>query len=230
MLLNQANSDEKSEICKALKLSLGSDVYQISKEYRSAAGHTIGNWFRGDHDLPYKEILVDVANKLKPKKDESVFALSDGRSEEDVEDCIVKYFAKKIAEELNRMSPEDRAKKLDDFKKSLLEGKNVDVSQEALNDLKKGLAGTTITTSAVVSLLTGNVTAALFYSGTFASLWAGAFGMSSSLLLLTGTGVGTLVAMPILLLVLGSTSYKKTIPVTLQLINIRRRVTQKLLD
>ena len=71
MLLSQATAEEKSEICKALKLPIDTDLYQISKEYRSSAGHTVGNWFRGDHDMPYKAILVDVANKLKPKGDKN---------------------------------------------------------------------------------------------------------------------------------------------------------------
>lgn len=100
------------------------------------------------------------------------------------------------------------------------------VGPDSLIEIQKALAATTVTTTAMVTLLTGHLTASLFYSGTLAALWAGIFGMSSSLLLLTGTGVGTLVSVPLLFLFLGSPSYKKTIPVTLQLINIRRRVTQ----
>ncbi|HIJ86402.1 MAG TPA: helix-turn-helix domain-containing protein [Desulfuromonadales bacterium] len=225
-LLDQAANEEKAEICKALKLPVDSDVYQISKEYRSAAGHTIGNWFRGDHDMPYKEILADIANKLKPKKDKSVYLLGDGRSEEDIENKIVDYFAIKIADELNRLKPEERAQKLVEIQKSLNEGKNPDVHIESIKEIEKVLSATTVTSLSVGTLLTGPITASLFYSGIFAGMWAGVFGMSSSLLLLTGTGVGTLVSLPVLLLLLGSPSYRKTIPVTLQLINIRRRVTQ----
>lgn len=225
-LLDQAANDERAEICKALKLPVDSDVYQISKEYRSTAGHTIGNWFRGDHDMPYKEILADIANKLKPKKDKSVFMLGDGRSEEEIENKIVDYFAIKIADELNRMKPEERAQKLVEIQKSLNEGKNPNVRIESIKEIENVLSATTVTSLSVVSLLTGPLTASLFYSGIFAGLWASVFGMSSSLLLLTGTGVGTLVSLPVLLLLLGSPSYRKTIPVTLQLINIRRRVTQ----
>ncbi len=225
-LLDQAANEEKAEICKALKLPVGSDVYQISKEYRSAAGHTIGNWFRGDHDMPYKEILADIANKLKPKKDKSVYLLGDGRSEEDIENKILDYFAIKIADELNRLQPEERAKKLEEIQQHLNEGKNPDVHIGTIKEIEKVLTATTVTSLSVASLLTGPLTASLFYSGIFAGLWAGVFGMSSSLLLLTGTGVGTLVSLPVLLLLLGSPSYRKTIPVTLQLINIRRRVTQ----
>lgn len=226
MLLNEATPEEKAEICKALKIAVSSDAFQISKEYRSAAGHTIGNWFRGDHDLPYKEILVDVANKLKPKGDPNSYSLGDGRSEVDIEEKIIDYFAEKIAEELNKMTPEERAKKMELFKSILQDGKNIDIGHDFMKELQKALATTTVTTSAVVSLLTGPLTASLFYSGALAGIWASIFGMSSSLLLLTGTGVGSLVSLPLLFLFLGSPSYKKTIPVTLQLINIRRRVTQ----
>ena len=224
-LLHQAANEEKAEICKALKLPIDSDVYQISKEYRSAAGHTIGNWFRGEHDMPYKEILADIANKLKPKKDKSVFLLGDGRTEEDIENKIVEYFSIKIADELNRMKPEERAQKLAEIQKSLNDGKNPDVYIESIKEIEKVLSATTVTSLSVVTLLTGPLTASLFYSGLFAGVWAGVFGMSSSFLLLTGTGVGTLVSLPVLLLLLGSPSYRKTLPVTLQLINIRRRVT-----
>ncbi|MDD2542543.1 MAG: helix-turn-helix domain-containing protein [Desulfuromonadaceae bacterium] len=226
-LLDQAANEEKAEICKALKLPVDSDVYQISKEYRSAAGHTIGNWFRGDHDMPYKEILADIANKLKPNKDKSVYMLGDGRSEVEIENKIVEYFAIKIADELNRMKPEERAKKSEEiFQKQIKEGKNPDVPISTIKEIEKVLSATTVTSLSVASLLTGPLTASLFYSGIFAGMWASVFGMSSSLLLLTGTGVGTLVSLPLLLLLLGSPSYRKTVPVTLQLINIRRRVTQ----
>ena len=187
-LLDQAATEERAEICKALKLPVDSDVYQISKEYRSAAGHTIGNWFRGDHDMPYKEILADIANKLKPKKDKSVYMLGDGRSEEEIENKIVEYFAIKIADELNRMNPEERAKKMESIRKAFREGKNVDAGPDSIDEIQKALVATTVTTSMVITLLTGPLTASLFYSGIFAGLWASVFGMSSSLLLLTGTG------------------------------------------
>lgn len=226
MLLSQATDEEKSEISKALKLPIDVDRYQISKEYRSVAGHTIGNWFRGDHDMPYKEILVDVANKLKPKGDPNEYSLGDGRSEEDVENMIVQYFGGKIAEELNKLSPEERQKKMEEFERKLNEGQYVDVAKDAMKDIHNVFGATVVSASSVTALLTGPLTASLFYSGFFAGIWAGVFGMSTSLLLLTGTGVGSLAALPVLLLMLGAPSYKKTIPVTLQLINIRRRVKQ----
>lgn len=229
LLLNEAEEEEKSEICKALKLSTDSDVFEISKEYRSAAGHTVGNWFRGDHDLPYKAILADIANKLRPKKDKKIeYSLTDGRSEEDIESIIIRYFAEKIADELNKMTPEERANKLKAFTRDLEGGENIIVEKESLDEIASTLTATAVPVAGVVTLLTAPLTSTLFYSGTVAGLWASAFGMSSSLLLLTGTGVGTLVAVPILLLVLGSPSYKKTIPTTLQLINIRRRLSQEL--
>jgi len=230
MLLNEATIEEKSEICKALRLPTDSDVFDISKEYRSTAGHTIGNWFRGDHDMPYKQILVDVANKLKPKNIKTHFALEDGCSEEEIEKNIIEFFAQKIANELNKMTLEKRAEKLEELKEAFRAGKVVDAKTESIDQITKVLTTTTIATSTMVSLLTGPLTAGLFYSGTMAGIWAGVFGMNSSLLLLTGTGVGTLVALPVLLLVLGSPSYSKIIPATLQLINIRRRVTQQLLS
>lgn len=230
MLLNEATVEEKSEICKALRLPADSDVFDISKEYRSTAGHTIGNWFRGDHDMPYKQILVDVANKLKPKKNKAHFALEDGYPEDEIEKKIIEFFAQKIADELNKMTLEKRTKKLEELKEAFRKGKAIDAKTESIDQITAALTTTTIATSTMVSLLTGPLTASLFYSGTMAGIWAGMFGMNSSLMLLTGTGVGTLVALPVLLLVLGSPSYKKIIPATLQLINIRRRITQQLLS
>jgi hypothetical protein len=41
-------------------------VLLFSKELRAAAGSTAKNQFRGDHDLPYKQILIDVADKMAP--------------------------------------------------------------------------------------------------------------------------------------------------------------------
>lgn len=36
----------------------------ISKELRAAAGHSVMNIFRDEHQLPYRTILIDVADKL----------------------------------------------------------------------------------------------------------------------------------------------------------------------
>lgn len=41
-------------------------ILLCSKKLRAAAGSSTGNMFRNDHGFPYKQILIDVADKLSP--------------------------------------------------------------------------------------------------------------------------------------------------------------------
>ena len=62
--LRAANETELRGIAEALHVPLSSrrdvDIVTLSKEYRSAAGNSFANVFRGDHDLTYRAILEDV--------------------------------------------------------------------------------------------------------------------------------------------------------------------------
>lgn len=218
--ISKASKSERFELCKALKILDDSSIEKIALEYKSVAGNSFANVFR-ETELSYKEILVDVANKLKPTGTEKFYS-EDNHSEIYIEDKIIEYFAKQIAEDLNKLNESQRKKKVAELSEKMRSNK---MPVEAIQKFESTLSVSgTITVGTIVALSTGPITGALFYSGVFAGIWAGIFGMNSALLALTGTGVGIAVALPIFVLYLSSPSYRKTIPATLQLIGIRKRI------
>lgn len=86
----------------------------------------------------------------------------------------------------------------------------------------------TITSSVIAASLAGvlasPIAISIFYSGFFASIWAAIFGPSLFYLLLSGTGIGLLVAGPLLLAIISGPAYRKTIPATMNMIIIRKRL------
>src|SRR5690348_16918730 len=67
----------------------------LSKEIRCAAGHFINNLFRGPHDFRYKQMLIDVADKLAPGwtfLSWTGYKLNDDHSELEVEETVWGYW------------------------------------------------------------------------------------------------------------------------------------------
>ena len=71
--LRNATDDELQQIAKKLKLKSNlflkersKQIETISKALRNAAGNSMVNPFRDAHQLSYKQILIGVANQLKP--------------------------------------------------------------------------------------------------------------------------------------------------------------------
>ncbi len=70
-------------------------ILLCSKELRAAAGSTLKSQFRGPHDLPYKQILIDVADKLSPGHmpwDWTDYKLGDDHEISEIEDYIAGRF------------------------------------------------------------------------------------------------------------------------------------------
>ncbi|MFH0821793.1 MAG: hypothetical protein V2B18_03515 [Pseudomonadota bacterium] len=210
-----ATDTEKKEICKALGIDYTTGRYKISKEYRAAAGHSLANLFRDDHELPYKTILIDVADKLCPDgwTDHS---LEDQSTEVEIEEEIMKYVNRRVEDDLKKLSPAEREKKAEEFRRRLEEmGYDQAVIGNITSAIASGVVGAALATPIAVSV---------FYSGVMASLWASIFGPSMFYLTLSATGVGLLVAVPLFALTLGTPAYRKTIPATIQMIMIRKRM------
>jgi len=80
----------------------------ISQAWRSAHGHTLRNLTRSPHDLPWKAVLVDVADKLKPGLGWTHFKLDDGHTEEEIEAYILRMNDERIRTAWSKMSADDK--------------------------------------------------------------------------------------------------------------------------
>jgi uncharacterized protein YaaW (UPF0174 family) len=65
--------------------------YLFSAELREAASNSFANYFRLKHEYPYKQILIDVADKLRDGVEKQWKVLEDC-SEEQLEDEILRLF------------------------------------------------------------------------------------------------------------------------------------------
>lgn len=203
--LVNATKDEKKEICKALQIEVTNDNVTICNEFRSAAGHSFMNIFRRNDKLSYKRILIDVADKLKPGT-WTMYTLNDNAPIEWIEDEIMRYLTARFQKQWNKLNPSERKRKEEEFKKEL---EKAGYPQVALGSISSMLASQTI--GAVVAPRIALSSAPLFSLG-------------SSSFILSSTGIGLLVSIPLLIGTLGGPAYRKTIPATLQLIRIRKRL------
>lgn len=86
-------------------------VEGLSAGIRKAAGHSIRNLFRGPHDFSYKQLLIDVADKMAPGYTPlswTPFKLSDKHCELDIEECIWELYQKAVGKQVDGMSEQDR--------------------------------------------------------------------------------------------------------------------------
>jgi hypothetical protein len=95
--LRAATAAERAGVADALGVKLEGDVevdaVALSKTLRSAAGHTFGNVFRGDHDLEYREILADLLPPAGQAAGWAKVAAPDTATEEMLEDYIATAMA-----------------------------------------------------------------------------------------------------------------------------------------
>lgn len=222
--LQLATDAELTEICEALQLPFTKNVAKISHVYRKVAGHFVMNTFREKHELPYKKILIGVAEKLKTWVGWSTgYSLNDKTSEIAIEEAILQFINERIDKELSKLPQEKRQDAAQQIEKKL---KQLGYDSVLIKSVASAIISGTIGTMTATP-----VTLSLFYSGFLASIWATIFGTSTVLLIVSGTGVGLMVALPLLVGTLGSPAYRKTIPATIHMILIRKRCeAEKLLS
>jgi uncharacterized protein YaaW (UPF0174 family) len=88
-------------------------VLRCSKELRSAAGSSLRNSVRGDHDFPYKQILIDVADKLTEGAtwlSWTKYKLEDSHTEAEIESTILRMFEERARKWWKKLSRDERAK------------------------------------------------------------------------------------------------------------------------
>lgn len=186
-------------------------VNAISAELRSAAGNSIANVARGPHDFSYKQILVDVADKLAPGLFSwTKFKVSGPETEEQIEDYIYERILILMEQHLKSMDAADKAK-LQERLEADLRARGV-LEHVVRGSLSAISAGT----------LTGVVIGPLVAVAVFGSLWTWLVGLTLRQLILGGlSGGGPVGLVAAALIVVTDASYSKTIPAVARLILIR---------
>ena len=188
-------------------------IGKISSELRSAAGNSLMNVMlrRKQHEFSYKQILVDVADKLAPGiLGRSVYKPSGPDTEVQIEAYIDGRIRERVVEYLKKMSEVDKKKLQDELSKDLRSKK---IPEESIQSTLAMIASGTLTGVAL-----GPAVAALLYGG----VWSAIFGFSLAQLLVSGLIVGGpvgIIAAGIALV--SAPSYSKTIPAVYRLIKIR---------
>ncbi|WP_290891390.1 hypothetical protein [Arenimonas sp.] len=85
-------------------------VALVSAEWRAVHGHTLRNLGRRDHQLPWKRILIDVADKLNPGWKWTPYKMDDSAQEEDIERKILEFFDARTKVAWEAMGEKDKAK------------------------------------------------------------------------------------------------------------------------
>lgn len=220
--LRMATRSDLVDLCADLKLpstdleGLGNTAKHrlLADELRSVAGHTLMNLARlaQSRQLSYREILVDVADKLTP----GMFSQSGFHERPDVdvatiEDYIAQEFQRVAAARLQKMSPEERRQVQVEIERKLREQGATDAAMKA--------AGAAVATGSISGLALASTASVAFYSG----LWTALVGVSVRQLVLSGLAVGgPVAAVAWIAMLLTSPSYGKTIPAVVRLAFIRR--------
>jgi hypothetical protein len=223
----------------------------LSKEWRAAHGHTLLNLTRSPHELPWKRILIDVADKLKSGWGWTSYRLDDDHTEEEIEAEILRLHDERIREAWDKLSPEEREKlatAIDDQFRRTAKVVN-DSSRVAgaravtVTSLGNGIAAGLLTGAGALALAQGSGAALVggVLGGTLyqLGLWlvVRVFGVWSGAQLVAGGGAaaigGALLSAPAAAVMAAhavmNTSYTKTIPATLTLLTahaLRRRLAE----
>lgn len=217
--LERLLGDLKLEPAKYHDLADAQLVQLISEKLRSVAGNSIVNPFRRKR-LPYKQILVDVADKLAPGPFWTSYKASGPESARQIEDFIAKQiedrirnlFATIVAERSEADAAVLQAKLLAELRRK-------GVPEHAARSAATALTGGTLSGAAVGPLVASML---------FGSLWTTLFGLSLAQVVLGGVLVGGPVGVAAATLAfVTSPSYSKTIPALYRIILIRKNADQK---
>ncbi len=239
-LRNHKNLDKFEE------LTLTGLRNEISKQLRSAAGNTFINTFRKDHDLPYKQILIDVADKLSNGftfLSWTDYKVNDYNTEEFIENEIIKLIEEKARKWWGNLPARKKGKITqilnDDISKIFEnESKKFILTEQIIeNIIQTGMLSVMSQTSATglmgvfsVSILTQlgwTILVSLFGYMTaikIALFGIGGMGALGNAVTLVGGAVISLgVAIPGLAIILSHSNYKKTIPTVILLLALSKR-------
>lgn len=156
------------------KMKHSDKVTLISKELREVSGHSILNIFRKDHELPWKTILIDVADKLKPGTTWTEFSLHDNNTEADIERRILEYVDQRTKEAWDKLSAADQQQTVDNINKKIQAEAQI-LKQKTTYITVKSVTVDSMSNAVAAGLLTGGGLATLI-SGSAVAVVGGVVG------------------------------------------------------
>lgn len=234
----------------ALDLSKEDLILMSSKELRSAAGSSCRNLFRVDHEFPYKQILIDVADRLADgftPLSWTEYKLDDSHTEQEIEDTILNVFDERARKWWEKLSEKKKVEFVDGLQ-TVLEGEAIDeviqsggvktlLTQQGLDNafqygvtwglskiLAPGLAGVLgVSIVGHIGWLIIFQTLGFMTGIKIAILGIGGMGtFGGAVSFLGATAVGGVLSIPSTLLVLDGAAYRKTIPTVIMLLAMCR--------
>lgn len=225
-------------------------ILMCSKELRSAAGSSCRNFFRGDHEFPYKQILIDVADRLADgftPLSWTKYNLGDSHTEEEIEDTILKVFNERARKWWEKLPDKKKADFVNGLQ-TVLAGEKINkvdlsggaktlLTQQVIDNafqygvtwglskfLAPGLAGVLgVTIVGHIGWLIIVQTLGFMTGIKIAILGIGGMGaMGGAVSFLGATAVGGVLSIPSTLLVLDGAAYRKTIPTVIMLLTMCR--------
>ncbi|MEH6583495.1 MAG: hypothetical protein V7754_16280, partial [Halioglobus sp.] len=218
-------------------------VMLCSTELRTAAGSSTLNLTRKAHDFPYKQLLIDVADKIAPGNTPlswTKYRLKDDHEEEEIEQVILSHFDAQARKWWEKLPGKKREEFVDGINTILSgdqasnpRGKTPYLQQQAIEQLiQTGLIAGLSKASAggllgVVGIsVVGQlgwlilIQALGWMTGVKIAIFGiGGYGaMGSAVTWLGGAAIGGAVALPGLVALVDGPAYRKTVPTTIMLL------------
>lgn len=255
------DEDLQSILCGGLRLSekklggLSHDELAVlgSAELRSAAGSSTLNLGRKPHAFPYKQLLIDVADKLSPgitPLSWTKFRLNDGHKEEEIEQVVLELFEEQVRKWWSKL-PAAKQEEFIDGINSVLKaeqytskpmGKGVApfLQKQALEQLIQGglIAGLAkVSAGGLLGVAGVSIVGQLGWIillqtvGWMAGIKIALFGIGGygaaggAVAWLGASAIGTAIALPGLVALADGPAYRKTVPTTIMIL-ARSRINQ----
>lgn len=225
-------------------------IVMCSKELRSSAGSSCRNLLRGDHEFPYKQILIDVADRLADgftPLSWTKYKLGDSHTEQEIEDTILNVFNERARKWWEKLPDKKKAEFVNGLQ-TVLEAEAIDkviqsggvktlLTQQAMDNafqygvtwglakfLAPGLLGTLgVSIIGHIGWLIIVQTLGFMTGIKIAILGIGGMGAwGGAVSFLGATAVGGVLSIPSTLLVLDGAAYRKTIPTVIMLLTMCR--------
>lgn len=225
--LRLASASDLSEIAEHLRIALPKggdppseqDLHAVASELRSAAGHTVMNMARRARktQLAYRDILIDVADKLTPGLvASSGFKTQPWAREGEIENYISQRLQEITITKIEAMSEDDR--------RTLQQSVEQELRQKGIPEATIHAVGISIGSGLVSGLVLGSAASAALT----ASLWSILVGATLRQALIGSLAVGGPIGIVVGVgMLLTSPSYRKIIPAVVRLVLVRMNHEQR---